>query len=80
LFLGAQAIRRRRFSEKSDVWAFGVLMWEMWSYAEIPFGGIGDDAEVSLGALSASGRRPRLGPPCQGGLAPRGAVAKGGEG
>ena len=36
-----------RFSEKSDVWAFGVLLWELWSYAMTPFGVIGDDSEVA---------------------------------
>ena len=46
-WMSPEAIQRRRFSEKSDVWAFGVLLWELWSYAMIPYGVIGDDAEVA---------------------------------
>ena len=42
-----EAIQRRKFSEKSDVWAFGVLLWELWSYAQIPFHLISNDEEVA---------------------------------
>nr|BAG55491.1 receptor-type protein tyrosine kinase [Monosiga ovata] len=34
-----EAICFRQFSVASDVWSFGVLLWEIWSYAELPYKG-----------------------------------------
>lgn len=33
-----EAFKRQRFSEKSDVWGFGVTMWEIFTYGLLPFG------------------------------------------
>ena len=32
-----EAIHFRKFSEKSDVWSFGVLLWEVMSFGAQPY-------------------------------------------
>ena len=45
-YLSPEALRRGRYSEKSDVWAFGVTVWELLSGGDIPFFRITDDDAV----------------------------------
>ena len=42
-----EALRRRKFSEKSDVWAFGVTLWELMTDAEIPYALVPSDETVA---------------------------------
>eukprot|EP00040_Diaphanoeca_grandis_P024480 m.134549 g.134549 ORF g.134549 m.134549 type:complete len:1212 (-) comp29744_c1_seq4:108-3743(-) len=35
-----EAITKRKFSQKSDVWSFGICMWEIFSYGAQPYKGI----------------------------------------
>lgn len=32
-----EALEKKRFSQFSDVWSFGVLMWEIWSFGTEPY-------------------------------------------
>ena len=45
-WMSPESLQRRRWSEKSDVWSFGVFCWELLSDGELPFASIGSDAEV----------------------------------
>ena len=45
-YLAPEAIERRRFSEKTDVWAFGVTMWEILTSGKIPYFQIARDDDV----------------------------------
>jgi tyrosine-protein kinase shark len=42
-----EALRKRRFTEKSDVWAFGVTAWELLTDGEVPYGFIASTEAVA---------------------------------
>uniref|UniRef100_A0A915D8C8 Non-specific protein-tyrosine kinase n=1 Tax=Ditylenchus dipsaci TaxID=166011 RepID=A0A915D8C8_9BILA len=52
-----ESLRFRQFSHKSDVWAFGVTLWEIYTYGEEPY--IGCKA-VDVLKLTESGERLRM--------------------
>uniref|UniRef100_A0A673CIV6 Inactive tyrosine-protein kinase 7 n=1 Tax=Sphaeramia orbicularis TaxID=375764 RepID=A0A673CIV6_9TELE len=42
-WLPSESVFEDDFSTKSDVWAFGVLMWEVFSHGEMPYAKLSDD-------------------------------------
>ena len=46
-WMAPESILRRIYSKKTDVWALGVLLYEVWTLAIIPYYLISDDREVA---------------------------------
>ena len=54
LWSAPEAIQYHRYSSASDVWRFGIVMWEVMSYGERPYWDMGNQAlsqRLSLSAL-----------------------------
>uniref|UniRef100_A0AAZ3S4Y2 Protein tyrosine kinase 7 (inactive) n=1 Tax=Oncorhynchus tshawytscha TaxID=74940 RepID=A0AAZ3S4Y2_ONCTS len=58
-WLPAESVFEDDFSTKSDVWAFGVLMWEVFSHGELPYTKLSDD-EVLEGLQAGKMKLPVL--------------------
>jgi fibroblast growth factor receptor 1 len=39
-WLAPESLKQREFSSKSDVWSFGITLFEMYSFGQVPFGKI----------------------------------------
>jgi tRNA A-37 threonylcarbamoyl transferase component Bud32 len=57
-WMAPESIRRRVYSQKSDVWSFGVLLYEVWTLGMIPYHLIADDEQVARVVLQGE-RLPR---------------------
>lgn len=61
-YMAPEAIERNRWTEKTDVWAFGVFMWEVATHGAVPYQSCGvfeDDKGVQAGVCSGALRLPR---------------------
>lgn len=49
-----ETIKRRTWSLQSDIWAFGVVVWEIFTDGEFPYGVIGSDQDVAVKVCDGS--------------------------
>lgn len=48
--MAPESVRDGLFSVETDVWSYGVVLWEIWTYAELPFSSM-TNQEVSNGLV-----------------------------
>jgi len=58
-WLAPEALQWHRYSEGSDVWAFGVTLWEVWTNAKVPYCEREADADVTNFVVGEGGRLQR---------------------
>ncbi|XP_046859754.1 muscle, skeletal receptor tyrosine protein kinase-like [Xenia sp. Carnegie-2017] len=51
-WMAIESIRNLTFTESTDVWSFGILIWEIFTNGDIPYYKIIDDQKVALFILS----------------------------
>jgi len=57
-----ESLKFHQFSHKSDVWSFGVLMWEIFTHGAVPYNEIPNNKEVVTEVLN--GKRLKQPPDC----------------
>jgi len=62
-WLAPEVIMRHVYSEKSDSYAFGIVMWELLTRGQEPFVGIDNVLEIALGVMN-NGFRPSVPADC----------------
>jgi len=55
-WVAPECIEFWRYTHKSDVYAFGTLLWELWSNCRVPFAVVTDNSEVARRVMA--GARP----------------------
>jgi serine/threonine protein kinase len=56
-WMAPEAIRDSVFTSKSDVWSFGILLWEIFNLARVPFSDVGN---AKVYHVLQSGIRPHI--------------------
>uniref|UniRef100_A0A0X3PZ74 receptor protein-tyrosine kinase n=1 Tax=Schistocephalus solidus TaxID=70667 RepID=A0A0X3PZ74_SCHSO len=65
-WMAPEALLEAYFTSKSDVWSYGVVLWEIATFAALPFSGLSHEEVISLvtsgGHLGKQGWPPRFPP------------------
>lgn len=57
-WMAPESLQLMKFNEKTDVWMFGILIWEIFSFGEVPFGGFTWSSEFT--GMLQRGLQPEL--------------------
>uniref|UniRef100_A0A7E4UP73 Tyrosine-protein kinase n=1 Tax=Panagrellus redivivus TaxID=6233 RepID=A0A7E4UP73_PANRE len=50
-WLAPETLKQGRYTMKTDVWSFGVMMWEIFSFCEVPYHQVADTKTVRKGVM-----------------------------
>jgi hypothetical protein len=56
-WMSPEAILWRTWTEKSDVWAFGVVLWEFFTHGNLPYSSLYTQCDLEVGKLVVAGHR-----------------------
>lgn len=57
-WMSPESLRKLIFNEKTDVWMYGTTVWEIYTYGEVPYGGLAWSSEFT--GLVEKGLRPEI--------------------
>lgn len=57
-WMAPESMRKLIFNEKTDVWMYGITVWEIYTYGEVPYGGLAWNSEFPR--LIEKGLRPEI--------------------
>ena len=60
--MAVESLTEHNFSSASDVWSFGILMWELFNPGLLPYHEISNNTQVIASVVA--GKRPEIPPQC----------------
>jgi len=62
-WLPPESLKKRCFSQASDIWAFGITCWELYAYGKMPYDGLNNDETQKMVLKGEIMDRPKACPP-----------------